>query len=181
MKKKHKNTIDYHKIKLTPATINDYPIIQNMGRFYVYDMSEYMGFEGGWEMPADGLYECIDFRKYWHDENSYPFLIHYQNELVGFAIIDKKGSEPQVDFNMAQFFILRKFTAKGVGQYIAHQCFDKFPGVWEVMVMPGNEGAYRFWRSVIKHYTHHHFQEYTRNVMHLRNSTKNIFKFNSNN
>ena len=26
--------IDYSKIKLIPATLEDYPIIQNLGRFY---------------------------------------------------------------------------------------------------------------------------------------------------
>lgn len=30
--------------KLTPASIHDYPTIQNMARFYVYDMSRYCGF-----------------------------------------------------------------------------------------------------------------------------------------
>ncbi len=175
-----KNKITYAKIQLIPATLQEYPVIQNMGRFYVYDMSEYMGQESGWEMPDDGLFECIDFKKYWQDQSSFPFLIKYDDELVGFVIIDKKGSDARINFNMAQFFILRKFKNKGIGQYVACQCFDKFPGTWEVMVMPGNEGAYRFWRSVIRHYSHHTYQEYSRNVVHLGNSIKNIFKFKSN-
>jgi len=54
----------HEKIKLVPASLSDYPVIQNMARFYVYDMSEYMGNEKGWEMPENGLYECIDFKKY---------------------------------------------------------------------------------------------------------------------
>ena len=57
-----------------------------------------------------------------------------------------------------------------------HQCFKKFPGVWEVMVIPGNEGAYRFWRA---NYTNNNFTEYTRNIAHFNNSCKNIFKFDS--
>ena len=77
---------------------------------------------------------------------------------------------------MAQFFILRKFKNKGLGRYVTYLCFKKFPGVWEVMVIPGNEGAYRFWRTIIKNYTNNHFLEYTREIDHSR---KNIFKFNS--
>lgn len=138
------NKIDYEKIQLVPTTIENHPTIQNMGRFYVYDMSEYLGSEQGWEMPEDGLYECIDFKKYWDEKGSYPFLVRYENEIAGFAIIDKKGSDSTIDFNMAQFFILRKFKNKGIARHVAHLCFDKFPGVWEVMVIPGNEGAYRF-------------------------------------
>lgn len=174
-----KSNINYNKIKLIPATLKDYPVIQNMGRFYVYDMSEYMGKEGGWEIPEDGLYECIDFKKYWEVENTYPFLIRYGDELAGFVIVDKKGSDSTIDFNMAQFFILRKYKSKGIGRYVAEQCFDKFRGVWEVMVMPGNEGAYRFWRSTIKNYFVNNFIEYTRNIPHFNNTQKNIFKFTS--
>lgn len=176
----YNNDIDYKKIKLLPASFEDYSVIQNLGRFYVYDMSEYMGRETGWSVPEDGLYECIDFKKYWDDKNSFPFLIRYENEIVGFAIVDKKGSDAEIDFNMAQFFILCKFKSKGIGQYIAHECFKKFPGVWEVMVIPGNEGAYRFWRATIKNYTNNDFIEYTRDIAHFNNSRKNIFKFSSN-
>ena len=45
--------------------------------------------------------------------------MRYQNEIVGFVIIDKKGSDSEIDFNMAQFFVLRKFKNKGIGCYIA--------------------------------------------------------------
>lgn len=173
------NKLNFNDIKLIPATLKEYPIIQNMGRFYVYDMSEYVGMEEGWEIPEDGLYECIDFKKYWEDENTFPFIVRYQNEMVGFAIIDKKGSRAEINFNMAQFFILRKFKNKGIGRYVAQQCFKEFPGIWEVMVIPGNEGAYRFWRATIKQYTSNNFTEYTRDIAHFNNSRKNIFNFDS--
>lgn len=167
--------IDFSEIKLIPAAFTDYPVIQNMGRFYVYDMSEHMG----WSIPDDGLYECIDFKKYWKTDDAYPFLIRYCNELVGFVIVDKKGSDKTIDFNMAQFFILRKFKKKGIGEYVARLCFNQFKGIWEVMVIPGNEAAYRFWRSIITKYTHNNFTEYTREIPHFENHIKNIFKFNS--
>lgn len=174
-----KNPSPVDKVQLIPATIDDYPIIQNLGRFYVYDMSEFMGNEDGWQIPEDGLYECIDFKKYWDDKDSFPFLVRYEGELAGFAIIDKKGSESTIDFNMAQFFVLRKFKHKGIARNIAYQCFNRFVGTWEIMVMPGNEGAYRFWRSIIKKYTDDHYMEYTKNIAHFNDSRKNIFKFKS--
>ncbi|CDZ76612.1 anhydro-N-acetylmuramic acid kinase [Legionella massiliensis] len=175
----HNPSADYNKIKLTPATLKDYVTIQNLARFYVYDMSEYLGSEEGWEIPEDGLYECIDFKKYWEDKHSFPFIVRYENEIAGFAIVDKKGSEAEVDFNMAQFFIARKFKNKGIGRYVAEQCFKKYPGEWEVMVMPGNQGAYRFWRSIIKDYSKNDFIEYSREIPHLNNCKKNIFRFNT--
>jgi [ribosomal protein S5]-alanine N-acetyltransferase len=175
----HKSSIEQSKIKLIPAALENYPNIQNLARFYVYDISEFMGQTEDWEMPENGLYECMDLKKYWEDEDSFPFVVRYENELAGFAIIDKKGSDPKVDFNMAQFFIVRKFKNKGIGRSIAEQCFKKFPGEWEVRVIPGNEGAYRFWRSTIKKYCDGNFSEYTREVPHITNGKKNIFRFNS--
>lgn len=102
---KNKKQINFKKIQLIPASIEEYPVIQNMGRFYVYDMSEYLSGEPGWEMPENGLYECIDFKKYWQTDDAFPFLIRYENELAGFVIIDKKGSDESINFNVAQFFI----------------------------------------------------------------------------
>lgn len=173
------HSVDFNNIKLTAATWADHPIIQNMGRFYVYDMSEYCGFGPDWEIPKNGLYECMDFKHYWSNEKAFPFLIHYSNELVGFVIIDKKGSESIIDFNMAQFFILRKFKNKGIGKYVATLCFEKCLGIWEIMVMPENHGAYRFWQSIIKSYTHNNFSEYTRKIPHFNHKIKNIFRFES--
>jgi predicted acetyltransferase len=170
--------MDLEAFKLIPALREDHPAMQNLGRFYVYDMSEFIH-EPGWEMPESGLYECIDLKKYWMTENTWPFLVRYRTELAGFVIVDKKGTSDKVDFNMAQFFILRKFKGQGVGKHIAHSCFAQFQGTWEVMVIPSNTGAYRFWQKTINHYTNGNYQESRQLVAHLENSEKIVFQFNS--
>jgi ribosomal-protein-alanine N-acetyltransferase len=63
-------------------------------------------------------------------------------ELVGFAIVDRRGGAPDVEHNMAQFFVLRKFKRQGTGTREAEACFRRFTGVWNVMVIPGNAGAH---------------------------------------
>jgi [ribosomal protein S5]-alanine N-acetyltransferase len=171
--------VDVKKVKLVPASLDDYPIIQNMGRFYVYDMSEYMEEDEDWAIPKNGLFECEDFKKYWERENTYPYLVYLGEEMAGFVIVDKRGSDPKVDFNMAQFFILRRFKGKGLGTEVAFQCFDRFKGTWEVMTMPRNAGAHEFWKKVVEKYTNGQFEEYTRCVKHLGYSEQNIFRFQS--
>lgn len=169
----YNNRIDFDKVKLIPVSNDYYPIIQNMASYYAYDMSEYMG----WAQQDDGTHSIgMDYIKYFKSENTFPFIIKYQEELAGFVIVDKNVSSPLNDFNIAQFFILRKFHGKGIGRHIAFQCFDKFQGKWEVFVMPRNEGAYRFWRKIIKEYTYQQFKEYTKKV---GQSIRNIFEFNS--
>jgi ribosomal-protein-alanine N-acetyltransferase len=80
---------------------------------------------------------------------------------------------------MAQFFILGRFSGQGVGRYVAFECFKKFRGIWEVMVMISNQSAYAFWKRIIGEYTHNQFEEYTRLVKLIYNTEKNIFKFTS--
>lgn len=168
-----KNTTTHNEIELVAATLNDYPIIQNMAAYYAYDISEYMG----WAQQKDGTHSIgMDFIKYWNEKNTFPFIIKYKNELAGFAIVDKKVTEEKSDYNMAQFFILRNIKGKGVGKHVAFQCFDKFHGQWEIFVMPNNEGAYRFWRSTIKKYTNGNFSECTRMI---NGFNRNIFLFQS--
>ncbi len=151
----YNNKLDVSKIKLLSAKMADYPVIQNMASYYSYDLSEYMG----WAQQSDGTQSTgVDYIKYWKTENTFPFIIKYQDKLMGFVIVDKDVSDLSNDFNIAQFFILRKFKGKGVGRYVAFQCFNKFCSNWEVFVMPGNEGAYRFWRKIIKAYTDNQFQ-----------------------
>jgi predicted acetyltransferase len=134
-----------NNIKLVPIRATDYHTVQNMARFYVYDISEYMGCEAGWELPLNGLYECIDFKKYWDDPaRQFPFFIYFKDEIAGFVIIDKQGVDDGVDFNIAQFFVLRKFKRMGIGRHVAQLCFDRFVGKWNVMCLPGNQGLINF-------------------------------------
>ncbi|AFB28767.1 hypothetical protein [Rickettsia rickettsii] len=54
-------------IRLTTATVADYPLIQNMVRFYIYDISRYCGFESDeydWTLSRDGLYDADNYKKY---------------------------------------------------------------------------------------------------------------------
>ena len=144
---------------ITPATLNDYPTIQNMARFYVYDMSRYCGFLEGWEIPGDGLYECFDFKHYLTDSTNRAFLIKLNTELAGFVLLDRLAVLPQTKWNMGQFFILGKFQGKKVGQHVAEEIWRQHPGLWEVSVIPENKGALSFWRKTISHFTQGQYTE----------------------
>lgn len=155
------------------------PIMQRMGSYYVYDISEYVGREPGWEFPDTGDYQCTDFRPYFEDSQAHPFFIRVDGELAGFAIVNQQGSTLEADYNMAQFFVHRKFKGQGVGAGAARQCFQRFRGVWNVMVMPQNVGAHAFWKRIISDFTSGNFQETRRRVAHLQNAELDIFRFQS--
>lgn len=147
----------FMEISINKASYDDLATVQNLGRFYVYEMSRYCGFLKGWEIPLDGLYTCNDLSRYWTEPGRFAFLIKVDNELAGFALINKVGSIPEVEWNMGEFFIVSKYQRKGVGLYAAELTFQEFPGVWEVMQIPENQGAIAFWDKVIDHYTQGNF------------------------
>lgn len=150
-------------VRLVPAGEADRDVIQAMGRFYVYDISEYTG----WPCPPDGLYECADFGAYWNEPGAHCFFIEVAGEKAGFALIDRFGSRPETEYNVAEFFVLRKFKGRGVGRAAAISLFDRFRGNWESMQLPDNTGAIGFWRKVIAAYTGGRFTEDLRFVSHL--------------
>ncbi|MBA2649579.1 MAG: GNAT family N-acetyltransferase [Legionella sp.] len=135
----------FSDIQLVPATIADYPTIQNMAGFYVYDRTAFMG----WECPESGLFECIDFKHYFETSNEEAYLIRVDNEIAGFVLLDKMALLEPVDWNMGEFFVLAKFQGKGIAFKVAQQIFNEHPGKWSVAVMPENLKAVKFWRKII--------------------------------
>lgn len=164
-------------INLVPATLDDYPTLQNLARFYVYDMSIYCGSLPGWECPEDGLYQSYDFKKYFIEKDRHPFLIRVDKELAGFVLLNKIGTIPDIDWNLGEFFVLAKFQQQGVGQQVAKQLWRRFPGKWEISALPQNERGLHFWRKCIKEFTKNQFSEITKKVAHDPSNPRIIFNF----
>ena len=147
------------KVTLYKATKEDKSTIQNLGRFYVYEMSRYCGFLPTWETPSNGLFECIDLSSYCEKADHYAFFIKVDDELAGFVLINKIGSTPDVDWNMGEFFIVSKFQGMGIGRYVAEHIFNQFPGIWETSQIPENTAAIDFWDKVITRYSDGQFEK----------------------
>lgn len=167
------------KAILVPATLADYPVIQNMARFYVYDISRTCGFlSHEWACPKDGMYECFDFKIYFTAENRRAFLIKVDDELAGFVLLHKQIKDDKFCWNMGEFFVLARFQGKGIGAQIANKIWQQFQGVWEVSVIPENTPAYVFWKRVIAAYTNEQFTESVEKVdFDAHQPQRIIFKF----
>ncbi len=147
------------KVTLCKAIKEDKGTIQNLGHFYIYEMSRYCGFLPTWETPSNGLFECIDLSSYCEKADRYAFLIKVDDELAGFVLINKVGSTSDVDWNIGEFFIIAKFQGKGIGRYVAEQVFNQFPGIWETSQIPENTAAIDFWDKVVARYSNGQFEK----------------------
>jgi predicted acetyltransferase len=169
-------------VRLVPATLADYPTIQNMARFYVYDRTPYMG----WECPESGLFECIDFKHYFENPDEKAFLIRVAGEIAGFVLLDKMYVIEPIDWNIGEFFILAKFQGKGIASTIARKIFKDHPGKWSIAVMPKNIKALKFWRKIISEVSHSNYKEVFKTADELRSTENpdpyamNVFTFDTN-
>jgi len=165
-----------------PAGIAEYPIIQNLARFYVYDMARYCGFiSEEWACPADGLYECYDFKDYFEDATKKPYLIKIDQEIAGFVLLNKDGTFSATEWNMGQFFIISKFQRSGIGKQVAEEVWNTHPGIWEVSVIPENTGALTFWRNAVSAYTNSNYSEVIKEIDYDTHQTKrHILSFDTN-
>ena len=137
------------KIEIAEATKEEIPIIQNLARFYVYDLSEYQKRK----CPEDGLFEDEDYIRFWTKPGYYPYLIKCQGEIAGFVFVEKGGSSTDIDYHIAEFFIVRKFRGRGISMFVANKIFQKYSGNWEVMAISRNAPAVKFWEKTIAEYT----------------------------
>jgi predicted acetyltransferase len=138
-------------LAIDPATAAEQPVIENLVQLYIHDFSElFVGTARG-DLSDDGRYKVdIPLADWWQRPDHVPLLIRYRGRLAGFALLNTSphGGEP-VDFNMAEFFIVRKYRRLGIGTAAAHAIFAFYPGRWEAAVMRGNASAREFWAACI--------------------------------
>lgn len=146
-------------ISVNPATEADRSALESLFQLYVYDFTDFKA----WDVEANGRFQDASLRGCWTQAHRHPFLIRVDGKLAGFAIVDGRSQLTGVygPWDLADFFILRHYQKRGVGERAARALFDAFGGHREVRVMVANLRALAFWRTVINPYTHGQFEEVT--------------------
>jgi predicted acetyltransferase len=143
------------KVVLHKAKASDLAIVKNLVPYYIYDMSEYMA----WATTSDGRHDgCDGIEAYWSDSDKHAFILRAGREPAGFVLLLEGNHGPSIDYSFTDFFVLRKFRRRGVGEQIARQLFTRYPGRWQVDHLKDNKPAAAFWRKVIRRYTRGKFK-----------------------
>ena len=170
------------KIQILEASIDDYQCIQNMARFYVYDLSRECGsISSEWAIPKDGLYESFDFKEYFIDSSRKAYIVKVYEELAGFVLLNQECENSENTWNMGEFFIIAKFKGQGIGAQVAKEIWNMHPGKWEVSVIPNNKSALAFWEKCITQCTNSTFKKQIKIVSYDENCPERIiFEFDVN-
>lgn len=130
-----------NEVEVVPAEESQREILGNLMQLYLHDFSEF----DSRDVDESGRYgyRYLDF--YWSDPRRWPFLFRLAGQFAGFALVREEAGR----FQMAEFFVLRKYRRLGVGEAAARQLFRRFPGLWQVSQLAANTVATAFWREVI--------------------------------
>jgi predicted acetyltransferase len=145
------------QIDVADAGIHDVNTLLNLLQYYVYDLSEIVGLECG----VDGRFVLPSIDSYWSEPARHAHLIRVDEKLAGLALVHQRSriSGDENTWDMAEFFIMRKYRRSGVGTAAAMRIFDAYRGPWEVRELNRNHRAIAFWRAVIATYTRGNYRE----------------------
>lgn len=144
-------------IELRRATPQHRVLLRQLYELYCHDFSPMTQVDLG----DDGHWTADDFLDPWPDD-LHIYLIRVDKQWAGFAWLAFGGyCDPRTTDHtlMDEFFVLRKYRRRGVGEWAAVKLFNQYPGTWEVGEIPENVEAQQFWRTIIGRYTDGHYQE----------------------
>lgn len=143
-------------VELTLTPVEQKPLLKQLMQLYLYDFADYTQDD----LPENGFYSYPYLDLYWEEPGRYPFLIRADGQVAGFVLVRiTRDADGQEINQIAEFFVLRKYRRRKVGQTAAWMAFDHFPGRWHVQEIPENQPAQRFWRKIINEYTQGQFTE----------------------
>ena len=145
------------KVTLEEAGPDAVPVLRRMMQLYLYDL----GTIDGWNISAEGFFgDPGKIERFWSERGRRSFFIRADGALAGFVLIrDEAAYAGPGTCEISEFFVLRKFRRRGVGEQAARLAFDLAPGRWELSQLASNVAAQQFWRAVIGRYTGGHFTD----------------------
>ena len=133
-------------VRVVPAGEDRRPTLEHLVQLYLHDLSGV----GGWDLRADGTFGTELLDGCWSETRRHSFLFQVGDSLAGFAVVDRGShvSDRADVWDMAEFFVVKRWRRAGVGRSAARQLFATFPGAWKVRTFPGYVPAEKFWPSV---------------------------------
>lgn len=138
-------------VTLEIARLTQRPVFDNLFQLYTHDFSEFWAGLPRGDVDEQGRFPAYPhLDAYWQEEGRVPLLLRVEDKIAGFALLNRHGhAKPEVERNMAEFFVLRKYRRGGIGSAAVNAIFSTYPGEWETAVARKNLAALAFWRRVI--------------------------------
>lgn len=139
-------------VRVTLAPPSERALLEGLLQFYVYDFSEQETAQSdALDFDEHGRFGTFQPPEaYWTDPEWRAFVIRLGEKVAGFAFVNTRSHRGgQVQHNMAEFFVARKFRRHGVATEAVRQVLTSLPGDWEVAIKETNTAAKAFWPGAI--------------------------------
>ena len=138
------------RVELEAISAARRPALDAMFQLYTHDFSEHWAGQDRGELPESGQFEAYPMLDlYWTALDRSAWFIRADGHLAGFALVNSHShSGLPADYDVAEFFVVRKHRRAGVGFEAARRLIVPRPGQWEIAVVRANVGALGFWRRV---------------------------------
>ena len=141
LKKAEALTVSLHKVR-----IKEKDTLKNLMTLYLHELSEYAD---DLEPTEEGLFEYSGLDLYWKHESLLAFFVKVNGSLAGFVFLNRHPYAPKdVDFNLSEFFILKRYRGTGVAEVAIIRLFKLFPGKYNVAQLTTNTRAVKFWHKL---------------------------------
>jgi predicted acetyltransferase len=137
------------QVTLESASAEHAVLLSNLVELYIHDLSAMFPHV---RLGEDGRYGYPALPSYLSGESGRrAFVIRHDGVVAGF-VLARRGSPASDDpsvLDVAEFFVLRQFRARGVGRAAAARLWELMPGSWTVRASASNPAAINFWREVV--------------------------------
>ncbi|MBQ6547204.1 MAG: GNAT family N-acetyltransferase [Bacilli bacterium] len=123
----------------------------------LYRLLQYALYDGSFyvdnEINENCIFEYNWFDNYFSDNDRNAYFIKNNKNFLGMVLVNENLKFNKEGKSVAEFLIMPIYRRNHIGQRVAHDIFNMFPGFWEVQPMANNPVAYSFWKNVINEYT----------------------------
>lgn len=136
-------------VALALAVPSDAALLANLLELYIHDLSDVFAHP---ELGPDGRFGYPHLPLYFSEaDRRFACVIRQGTRALGFALVTR-GSPVVEDagvYDVAEFFVVRRYRRSGVGRQAAMLLWRLFPGKWSVRVSEGNPRALAFWTQIV--------------------------------
>lgn len=121
-------------------------VLENLFHYYIYEMSDFLALAPSKEGHFG--FNKSQLNIYWQSESHQPYFIYVDQEIAGFILLRKYPPMRSVN-DIEQFFVLRRYSKKGVGKEAFKQVTQLTAGKWQIRILLENTNGLQFWKSAI--------------------------------
>ena len=119
-------------------------VLQNLMEKYDHDMSEWSRAD----VNDAGLYGYRYLDHYWTDDHRFPYFVTADGSYAGFALV--RFDREQSRWEIAEFFVLRKYRKAGIGSRLMAYVFAQHCGDWMISTHVNNPNTRGMVRKAIR-------------------------------